>query len=63
MATEGGGRHSPSTFFWEEEGVPAIVRIRPTSRVGPKVTDFPPPALPASGFVPGRPGPDARVVP
>jgi hypothetical protein len=25
MATEGGGRHSPSTVVWEEEGVPAIV--------------------------------------
>ena len=25
MATEGGGRHSPSTFVWEEEGVPVIV--------------------------------------
>ena len=29
MATEGGGRHSPSTVFWEEEGVPAIVRGHP----------------------------------
>jgi hypothetical protein len=25
MATEGGGRHSPSTVVWEEEGVPVIV--------------------------------------
>jgi hypothetical protein len=29
MATEGGGRHSPSTVFWEEEGVPVIVRGHP----------------------------------
>jgi hypothetical protein len=26
MATEGGGRHSPSTVVWEEEGVPVILR-------------------------------------
>ncbi len=25
MATEGGGRHSPSTVVWEEEGVPVIL--------------------------------------
>ena len=28
MATEGGGRHSPSTVVWEEEGVPAILMRR-----------------------------------
>jgi hypothetical protein len=28
MATEGGGRHSPSTAVWEEEGVLAIVVMR-----------------------------------
>ncbi len=25
MATEGGGRHSPSTVVWEEEGVLVIL--------------------------------------
>ena len=29
MATEGGGRHSPSTVIWEEKGVPHIVRTHP----------------------------------
>ena len=29
MATEGGGRHSPSTFVWEEEGVPVILGAHP----------------------------------
>ncbi len=29
MATEGGGRHSPSTVVWEEEGVLVIVRPDP----------------------------------
>ncbi len=29
MATEGGGRHSPSTFVWEEEGVPVILLMHP----------------------------------
>jgi hypothetical protein len=26
MATEGGGRHFPSTVVWEEEGAPVIVQ-------------------------------------
>ena len=29
MATEGGGRHSPSTVVWEEEGVPVILVTHP----------------------------------
>ena len=40
MATEGGGRHSPSTFVWEEEGVPVFCRCPRTDELGPKVTDF-----------------------
>jgi hypothetical protein len=31
MATEGGGRHSPSTFVWEEEGVLDIL-VAPRGR-------------------------------
>jgi hypothetical protein len=29
MATEGGGRHSPSTVVWEEEGVLVILLVHP----------------------------------
>jgi hypothetical protein len=29
MATEGGGRHSPSTVVWEEEGVLVILVTHP----------------------------------
>ena len=29
MATEGGGRHSPSTVVWEEEGVLVILVAHP----------------------------------
>ena len=32
MATEGGGRHSPSTVVWEEEGAPVILRWHPECR-------------------------------
>ena len=39
MATEGGGRHSPSTVVWEEEGVLGIVHARSTESIGPKVMD------------------------
>jgi hypothetical protein len=39
MATEGGGRHSPSTVVWEEEGVLGIVRLTPLDPVEPKVMD------------------------
>ena len=42
MATEGGGRHSPSTVVWEEEGVPIIVLTGPPMGVEPKVTDSTP---------------------
>ena len=38
MATEGGGRHSPSTVVWEEEGVPVILAAHPAV-VEPKVMD------------------------
>lgn len=39
MATEGGGRHSPSTVVWEEEGVLGIVQPRSPESVEPKVMD------------------------
>ena len=38
MATEGVGRHFPSTAVWEEEGVMPIVRGCSSTRLGPKVT-------------------------
>ena len=37
MATEGGGRHSPSTVVWEEEGVLGIVPSGPCESIEPKV--------------------------
>src|SRR5580704_11165004 len=39
MATEGGGRHSPSTVVWEEEGVLEIVQSGRQKSIGPKVMD------------------------
>ena len=39
MATEGGGRHSPSTVVWEEEGVLGIVQAAPFDSIEPKVMD------------------------
>jgi hypothetical protein len=39
MATEGGGRHSPSTVVWEEEGVLRIMQPRSPESVEPKVMD------------------------
>ena len=39
MATEGGGRHSPSTVVWEEEGVLGIVPSGPRESIEPKVMD------------------------
>jgi len=45
MATEGGGRHSPSTVVWEEEGVLGIVQPTSPNSVEPKVMDSAPTAL------------------
>ena len=45
MATEGGGRHSPSTVVWEEEGVLGIVQPRSPESIEPKVMDYAPSAL------------------
>jgi hypothetical protein len=39
MATEGGGRHSPSTVVWEEEGVLGIVPRTSPDSIEPKVMD------------------------
>src|SRR5580692_9641126 len=39
MATEGGGRHSPSTVVWEEEGVLRIVQPTSLNSIEPKVMD------------------------
>jgi hypothetical protein len=39
MATEGGGRHSPSTVVWEEEGVLRILVPAPPGPIEPKVID------------------------
>jgi hypothetical protein len=39
MATEGGGRHSPSTVVWEEEGVLGIVQPTSPDSIEPKVMD------------------------
>ena len=39
MATEGGGRHSPSTVVWEEEGVPVILVAHRAVGLEPKVMD------------------------
>jgi hypothetical protein len=44
MATEGGGRHSPSTVVWEEEGVLGIVQPTSHKSIEPKVMDSAPTA-------------------
>jgi hypothetical protein len=62
MATEGGGRHSPSTVVWEEEGVLRILPPGQGISIGPKVTVSGPTApSPGQMSVWIGPGHDERV--